>query len=95
PTRAVVALPPFEEYYISYADRSAACPPERAATVGPGVNGLVKPILLAGGEIVGVWRHSLAAGKHHLEPEYELHMDAVDPASVDAALARYARFIRG
>jgi hypothetical protein len=54
-TTEVFALPPFEEYFISYADRTVPCAPEFLAPVGPGSNGMVRPILVARGEIVGVW----------------------------------------
>ena len=95
PSPDVVALPPFEEYFLSYADRTVPCAPEFLAAIGPTANGIVRPILVAGGEIIGVWSHSVAVGKHHLLPQHEVFDAAVDPASVDAALARYARFIRG
>lgn len=91
----VVALPPFEEYFLSYADRTVPCAPEFLAAIGPTANGIVRPIVVADGEIVGVWSHSVAVGKHHLLPEHEVFGTSVDAASVDAALTRYARFIRG
>ncbi|MFS0867811.1 winged helix DNA-binding domain-containing protein [Microbacterium sp. 179-B 1A2 NHS] len=88
----VRALPPWDEYYLSYADRSRVCAPERMARVGPSANGMVKPVLVAGGEVVGTWSHSTAVGKHHLPPvaaafEEEASVDATD------ALAEYARFL--
>lgn len=93
---AVVALGPFDEYYISYADRSVVCAPEHQPAVGPGKNGMVSPILLADGRVVGTWRHSTAVGKHADAPHCTLFdEDAVPPEDVTAALARYARFIRG
>lgn len=92
----VVALPPFEEYYISYADRTVTCSPEFLAAVGPGVNGMVRPIILARGEIIGVWTHSLAMGRHEDDPLPELFApDAATPAEVTEALARYRRFVTG
>lgn len=90
----VLALPPFEEYYLSYVDRSVPCAPEFGAAIGPTQNGIVRPVIVSDGEIVGVWSHSVAAGKHHLPPRAELFADA--PASaVEQALARFARFIAG
>ncbi|MET0812010.1 MAG: winged helix DNA-binding domain-containing protein [Microbacterium sp.] len=90
----VVALPPFEEYYISYADRTVSCSPEFLAAVGPGVNGMVRPIILARGEIIGVWTHSLAVGRHEDDPLPELFApEAATPSEVADALARYRRFV--
>ena len=94
PVDPVRALPPFEEYYLSYADRTIPCAPEFTQRIGPSMNGIVKPVLVAEGEIVGVWSHSVAVGKHHLAPVPELFADA-DPDDVDLALTRFARFITG
>jgi hypothetical protein len=90
----VIALPPFDEYYLSYADRATACTPEIAAAVGPGRNGMVRPILVARGEVVGVWAHSLAVGRHAHDPVPELLAPgAATDAEIADALARYRRFI--
>ena len=90
----VLALPPFEEYYLSYADRTVPCAPEFLKAVGPSMNGIVRPILVADGEIVGVWTHSVAVGRHADEPLPELFApDAASQADVAAALARYRLFI--
>jgi hypothetical protein len=92
----VVALPSFDEYYLSYADRSAVRSPEVAAVVGPGKNGMVRPILLSRGVVAGVWAHSKAVGRHADDPVPELLTPgAATDAEVADALARYARFIAG
>lgn len=92
----VIALPPFEEYYLSYADRTVPCAPEFLAAIGPSMNGIVRPILVAGGEVVGVWSHSVAVGRHADDPVPELFAPgAASDASVAAALDRYRRFITG
>lgn len=93
---SVIALGPFEEYYISYSDRTIACPPEHLAEVGPGKNGMVRPIILSDGVVVGVWRHSTAVGRHTENPVPEiLTPDGADDEAVAAALGRYAAFITG
>lgn len=90
----MLALPAWDEYFLSYADRSSSCPPEHLPDVGPTLNGLVRPVLVAGGEVVGTWSHSVAVGKHHLEP-VATPFGAVREASVAAALARFSAFLRG
>ncbi len=93
---SVLALGPFEEYYISYRDRSVACPPEHLGAVGPGKNGMVRPILLADGVIIGTWRHSTAMGRHTDDPVPELlEPDAAGDQDVAEALDRYAAFVAG
>lgn len=90
----VVALPPFEEYYISYVDRTVPCAPDFLAAIGPSMNGIVRPILVARGQIVGVWTHSLAVGRHTEDPVPELFAPGVaTDAEIGAALDRYRTFI--
>ncbi len=92
----VLALPSFEESYLSYRDRTAGMPPEVARAVGPGANGMVRPLLVADGAIIGVWTHSLAVGRHVDDPVPELLvLGATTNAEVAAALDRYRRFITG
>ncbi len=90
----VLALPPYEEYYISYSDRTVACAPEFLARIGPAMNGIVRPLLLARGEVVGVWTHSLAVDRHRDSPVPELFAPGVaTDAEIGAALDRYRAFI--
>lgn len=90
----VIALPPFEEYYLSYADRTVPCAPEFLKAIGPSMNGIVRPILVARGEIVGVWTHSVAVGRHADDPVPELFAPgSATDAEIAAALDRYKRFI--
>jgi len=91
---AVLALGAFEEFYISYRDRSPAGDAERLALVGPGKNGMVRPIILRDGEIVGVWKQSTAVGRHTEAPAAELFAH-VDEQQLAGALSRYAAFVSG
>lgn len=95
PPAVALALPPFDEYFLSYADRSLVCASVHLPAVGPTLNGMVRPVLVVDGEVVGTWRHSTAVGRHHLDPVAEPFAAGVDTASVDAALGRFARFLRG
>lgn len=93
---SALALPPFDEYYLSYADRTAICTPEQARAIGPSANGAVRPVLIDGsGVVVGTWKHSLAVGRHHLAPVAEPFACAADEASLTAALGRFRQFLRG
>jgi hypothetical protein len=90
----VVALPPFEEYYLSYLDRTVPCGPEFLSAIGPSMNGIVRPIIVARGEAVGVWTHSVAVGRHADTPVPELFTPGVaTDEEVGAALDRYRDFI--
>lgn len=92
----VFALGAFDEYYISYADRTAVCAAEHLALVGPGKNGMVRATIVADGRVIGCWTHASAS----LGAQPELFERApgsapADEAAVAAALARFARFIEG
>ncbi len=91
----VVALPPFEEYYLSYVDRTVPCAPEFLKAIGPAMNGIVRPILVARGEAVGVWTHSLAVGRHADDPIPELFTPgaATDAEYRARRSTRYRSFI--
>nr|WP_314843064.1 winged helix DNA-binding domain-containing protein [uncultured Microbacterium sp.] len=88
-TASVFALGAFDEYYISYADRTAVCAPEHLASVGPGRNGMVRATLIERGRVIGCWTHASAA--HRTPPE--LFRAPEDADAVDDALSRFARFI--
>ena len=90
----LLALPPFDEYYLSYADRTVPCAREFTDAVGPSKNGIVRPILVSRGAVVGVWSHSLAVGRHADDPIPDLFVrGAATAAEVGEALDRYRRFV--
>ncbi|WP_298860551.1 winged helix DNA-binding domain-containing protein [uncultured Microbacterium sp.] len=83
------ALPAFDEYYISYADRGMTSSPDVQVAVGPGKNGMVRPMLVERGRVIGTWSHADAT--RHLPPE--LFAGEQQSAATASALARFARFI--
>lgn len=52
----VLLLPGFDEYVLGYADRTAVLPAEHAGRIVPGGNGVFRPTVVRGGQVVGVWR---------------------------------------
>jgi len=91
---AVHALGAFDEYYISYADRTAVCAADDLAAVGPGKNGMVRPVVLADGVVAGVWRMPPTAARGGVEPIAELFRSGeVDEVELRTALRRHADFL--
>lgn len=86
---ATYALPAFDEYYISYADRTRVCAPEHLAAVGPGKNGMVRATVVQDGRVVGTWTHAAASRGMPAE----LFDPSVDAEAAASALARFSRFI--
>ncbi|UCF96611.1 MAG: AlkZ family DNA glycosylase [Spirochaetaceae bacterium] len=56
-TQSALLLPPFDEYLLGYKDRSAALDPAFAKTVNAG-GGMLKPVIIVNGKVVGVWRQN-------------------------------------
>ena len=52
----VFLLPGFDELLLGYGDRSAVLPPEFADRIVPGGNGMFRPTVVNGGQVVGTWR---------------------------------------
>jgi hypothetical protein len=86
----VVALPPFDEYYLSYADRTRVCAPEDAVRVGPGSNGMVRAVILDRGRVAGTWTPARAAAGAAAAAE---PFAPVAEGPLDAALRRYTAFV--
>jgi hypothetical protein len=49
----------FDEFLLGYKDRAAQLDAEHAARVVPGANGVFKPMIVVGGEIVGTWARTV------------------------------------
>ncbi|CAH0238896.1 hypothetical protein SRABI76_02949 [Microbacterium oxydans] len=89
----VLALGAFDEYYISYADRTAVCAAEHLAAVGPGKNGMVRATLVERGRVIGCWTH--ASATLGSPPEFFDRRADADADTVHAALARFTHFLEG
>ncbi|OAH50799.1 winged helix DNA-binding domain-containing protein [Microbacterium oleivorans] len=87
---ATLALPAFDEYTLSYADRTIGLGAGDRVTVGPTANGMMRPVILCRGVAVGTWRLSLAKGATGAA-EATL-FDGETDAGVGAALERARRF---
>lgn len=55
PTFFTLFLPPFDEYLMAYKDRTATVDPVHAHHVRSSANGLLSPVIVHAGKIVGTW----------------------------------------
>ncbi|WP_240638792.1 winged helix DNA-binding domain-containing protein [Microbacterium sp. ABRD28] len=85
-----LALPPFDEYYLSYDDRSTTCAPQHLDRVGPSKNGMVRAVLIADGRVAGTWTPARGAAGIDL-----FDADSVSVADARAAVARFTAFRAG
>lgn len=86
----VAVLPAFDELLLGYADRSAALPRDRQELVVPGANGLFRPVLSAGGRIIGTWHAKRGRSGTTVIPE--LFTGEALPDGFEAAAARFVEF---
>ncbi len=88
----VYALPAYDEYLISYADRSAALPPglfDRTISS----NGIFYPIVVSGGIVTGTWKRTRQKDALLIETGLFAPPDDAGRAHIQQALQRYARFM--
>jgi hypothetical protein len=59
-------LPAFDEFMVSYKDRTASLSPQHNKTT-ISMNGIFKPIIIVKGKVVGLWKPFIQKGKTKLE----------------------------
>ena len=59
PTRRAVLLPGFDEYLLSYRDRSASLAAADAARLKP-MNGMLTPTVVQAGRVIGTWKRAVS-----------------------------------
>jgi hypothetical protein len=92
-SRAVHALPGFDEYLLGYGDRSAMLADEHFQRIVPGNNGMFLPMIVAKGRVVGTWRRG---PKHDtITPDHFEDATPAELASFAKAAKRYTAFMHG
>lgn len=85
-------LPAWDEFTVAYRDRDAILDPAHAREVNAG-GGILKPVVVVGGQVVGTWQRTLAKGEVVVRPRMFDGRGAVRNPGVAAAVRRYARFL--
>ena len=92
PLRSLHLLPPFDEFLVAYADRSAALPAALNRNI-VGINGLLSPCIVVDGRVVGRWSRRLSGDAVRVAPE----LLATPPRGIARELrreaTRYAAFL--
>jgi Winged helix DNA-binding domain len=88
--RPVLLLPPFDEYTVAYADRSAAADPSLLPSIGHGL----APNILVNGRIAGTWKRVvLAQGSVDVTPSLLHSLRKKEQSGLACAIKRYADFL--
>lgn len=91
---AVHFLPPFDEYLISYKDRSDALDPKYQPKAFNRF-GTFYPVILSGGRIVGNWQKKGNGASAEAEASFFVHRHGVDKRVLASAEKRYLDFLAG
>lgn len=92
PKASVFFLPAFDEYTVSYKDRSTVFDPQwhkNAITS----NGIFKPIIVRDGLVVGIWKRTVQKNKVVVEVEFFDAKDTLEQAVMEKAVAGFGRFL--
>jgi hypothetical protein len=85
-------LPAYDEFLISYADRSATLTFENhKRTVS--VNGIFRATVVVNGQTIGVWKRTVKKENVLIEFEYFTKPDRAALKLIENAAARYAKFL--
>jgi hypothetical protein len=92
PTEKVFFLPAFDEYTVSYKDRSAVFAPQwhKEAITS---NGIFKPIIIVDGQVRGIWKRTVQKNKVIIEPTFFDPSDALPLPVMQAATRRFGLFL--
>ncbi len=88
----VLFLPVFDEFMVSYKDRSASLDSFMAQETMTG-NGIFKPIVVIGGKVVGLWERTFKKDKVHIEVKYFYPLNVSQEQAVREAAARFGQFM--
>lgn len=89
---SVFFLPAFDEYTVSYKDRSTVFDPQwhkNAITS----NGIFKPIIVRDGLVIGIWKRTIQKNKVVVEVEFFDPKDALEQGVMENAVAGFGKFL--
>ena len=86
-------LPNYDEYIVSYADRSAIFDPSVVRKVDERGNFLFNHTILLDGQVAGVWKRTLKKTTVEITPNLFTPFSAEQTSALTAAMEGYSRFL--
>lgn len=87
----VLLLPAFDEYIISYSDRSASLP-SKDFHKAVSNNGIFRPVIVVNGKVIGIWKREVKKDKLIVQPDFFITPDKTIVNKFDNAANRYGSF---
>ena len=88
----VVALPAFDEFIISYKNRTASLPFENH-TKTVFINGIFRPVIIHKGKVIGIWKRTVIKEKVNLTSEFFGTVTVSVKKLIAANFSSFAQFI--
>lgn len=85
-------LPAFDEFIISYKNRSAALTKEQHAKA-ISTNGLFRPVIVSDSKVTGLWKRTVKNDTVLIETDYFEGVSADGKQSIEKAAARFGKFL--
>lgn len=87
---SVIALPAYDEFLISYTDRSMVLEASHGVISG---NGIFKPIILKNGMVVGTWGRTISKNKVSFNKELFDSLNDEDLVELEKSFGKYVQFL--
>jgi hypothetical protein len=85
-------LPAYDEFIISYKDRSATITFENHKRAVSS-NGIFRPVIVVNGQTIGIWKRTIKKDKAIVETEYFIRPGPAKRKMIDTASVRYGMFL--
>ncbi|GHM98712.1 hypothetical protein WSM22_02020 [Cytophagales bacterium WSM2-2] len=91
-TPPLLFLPAYDEFMISYKDRTASLDPKFTEQTITG-NGIFKPIIVVNGKVVGIWARVVKKGTVIVEPKFFRGAQKLSKKEMEETLSSYGEFL--
>lgn len=89
---SIQLLPAFDEFLISYKDRSASLAVEHQEK-SMTVNGIFKPILVVNGEVKGIWKRTISKDRVIVETNFFKSPSKILKKNIEKAAEKFGKFL--
>ncbi len=90
--KTVFLLPPYDEFFISYANREASLPGENQINTISG-NGIFRPVIVADGQVVGLWSRTIKRDRVLVESMLLTQIDEITKSLIEKAAMQLGHFL--